>query len=604
MNRAYLLIFTILFIGMISATTTTLSSQTSFNVNKSSSGSFIVSYSIIENVGNPGSNGVSITGNPSVLIYSGSSLSYLANQTTNGTFTMNYLIPSNASGTILNSIVVDGFVLNINFNIQEPIIIESGCRLIELPHTTTFRIKQGETASSTQIKIKVSGQCSDSMSMTVNELTQMAKPMFLQGLSGEVEPGSEFAFSIGLDAMGVSTGTYTNQYVVSGTLGDDIFQKTITLSTIVTVGTSPLTEDTFNSLPQCTLESNMQLNNTYSLVCNYENPNIHITVPYNSFFEGTDVDESEGKFEYKVKPLKVGVTDFFAYFDYNGFNIGSPFKQEVRVSQGNIPLQGTTLNIQFYQEGVKKDIDKLTAGNVNILIKDSNTDSIISDYIPYLNGLKINSSFPINYETNYELIVDSPGYLSKTVNFNVSESPILINITPIKELYVVGDTITISTDVNASLLLNDVIISSPYTFTSSGNHTLKAVKEGYTPTNKTLNVKNSISMISSTPLYEDWKKGKSIQAKLSESTDWIVLKDGVQIASGTGDLASFEMEDYGNYEIKNGDRIIQSKLVQKTSSGFLGSGLGLIYWIIGIVVIGGGYLLFKGKSSSTEVGYG
>ena len=54
----------------------------------------------------------------------------------------------------------------------------------------------------------------------------------------------------------------------------------------------------------------MSLNKTYDLICNNENPNIQIAIPYNDYFTGLDVSESEGKVEYKLTPIKTGVTDF------------------------------------------------------------------------------------------------------------------------------------------------------------------------------------------------------------------------------------------------------------------------------------------------------
>ena len=51
------------------------------------------------------------------------------------------------------SVLVSGIII-----IEEP-ASSTGCRLIELPHTTTYRIKQGDTGMSNQIRIMVSNEC-------------------------------------------------------------------------------------------------------------------------------------------------------------------------------------------------------------------------------------------------------------------------------------------------------------------------------------------------------------------------------------------------------------------------------------------------------------
>ena len=92
--------------------------------------------------------------------------------------------------------------VSINLNVEEE--ITTGCRLIELPHTITFRLKQGETGASGEIKVKASTDCPE-LDFNVIEQTQMNKPMLVQN-KGETDPGKEYSFTIGLDSEGVETG--------------------------------------------------------------------------------------------------------------------------------------------------------------------------------------------------------------------------------------------------------------------------------------------------------------------------------------------------------------------------------------------------------------
>lgn len=439
-----------------------------------------------------------------------------------------------------------------------PPINTTGCRLIVMPYTTNYRIKQGETGSSSQIRIKVSTEC-PTLSMSVIEETLMSKPMYLQGQSGDIQPGQEFSFSIGLDAQDVSTGVYNNRYFVTGTVGNDIYQKEIFLSTTVTIGTSPIDENTFTNLPICTLDSDMSLNTTYSLVCDDTNPVIDIEVPYNEFFRGVGVEESEGRFEYQIKPVKIGNTKFIANFKYKGVPIGSPFQRDVRIMQGSTPIQGTELSLLFYQSGTKKSISSLVPGETNVLVKDSNTDTIVQSFTLYLNGVESNNTFTLESK-DYELIVHSPGYLSKTINFTIKEAE--ITVTGLKDYYNVNEVMNLTTEpTNCSFLLDNSVITLPYTFKTSGTKILKVVKEGYSDFSKNVTIKSLITAMC-TPETDDWKKGKKIICELSNSTEWEVYRGGDLIEKGTGELVEFKIDDYGNWEIREGTNYIKGKYLE------------------------------------------
>lgn len=489
----------------------------------------------------------------------------------------------------------------ISFYVEETSEPEVGCRLIELPHTTTYRIKQGEVGSSSQIKVKVSTEC-PSLSMSVTEETQMSKPMYLQGSSGDVDPGGEFSFTIGLDGEGVSTGTYQNNYIVTGYSGDEIYQKQIFLSTIIAVGTSPIDEDSFSTLPTCNVESDMSLNNSYTLTCNNENPNIQIEVPYNEFFKGISVSESEGKFEYVFQPIKIGNTYLTVLFKYKGVSIGNPFKKEIKILQGSVPLSGTQLEILFYQTGNKKKINDLVSGNVSILVRDNKTQNVVPTFTSYLNGEQVTNNFMISSGNNYELIIDSPGYMTSTLNFTPKESFLQIKLTPDKDFYLINDVINITSNEEAKFLFDNEIISSPYTLTKSGTFLLEAVKEGFKKSNKTIEVRTDTSVRSCSPNSNNWKVGKKIICELSKNSTWEVYSDSTLLESGVGGLVKFKIEEKGLIEIKSEGLAIYNVNVKKSKGDWIKFWNWKYYsgWVLIFFVCGGTYFLLRKNKSKEE----
>lgn len=449
-------------------------------------------------------------------------------------------------GSIPIRVVIESIV------IPEP---EEGCRLIELPHTTNYRIKQGEKSVGSPIKIKVSTECS-TLSMSINEETQMSKPMYLLGQSGDVLPGGEFTFTIGLDGEGAATGVYQNTYLVSGYSGDKVYQKRITLSTIVTIGTNPITNQTFSTLPACTIDSDMNLNSTYNLVCNNENPNIDIDVPYNEYFEGVSLSEADGRFEYKLKPIKIGNTDFLAFFKYKNVIIGAPFRKAIRIFTGGTPLQGTSLLINFYQFGVKKNLEDLANGEVSAIILDESTKNPLQNPSIILNGKQINETFILKSDIPYEMIVSYQGYMAKTLNFTITKkAEITLTMTPSSN-FIAGDSLVLTTTPENTSIFVDGKKESSLIYPSAGTHTIDLIFEGYENKQINITVLESAEIISNST----WKKGLQQSFVLSRNASWAVYysKDEVSyslLINGNGNIISFIPEKKGTYRIDLDGRV-------------------------------------------------
>jgi|GEM_PF-5053496 len=509
---------------------------------------------------------------------------------------INILLNSGISGENVGYITfTSGENIKINITIGSNPISTTGCRLIELPHTTTFRLKTGETSSSGEIKIKASSEC-PSLDFNVIETTQMSKPMYLQS-KGESIPGKEYSFIIGLDATNVQTGTYNQQYIISGSSGDQVYQKTIPITTVVSLGTTPAVNGTFQ-LPECTLNSDMVLNSSYKLVCSQPDKNIEISVPYSEFYSGKSVTETEGGIEYIIQPKKVGITTFIAEFKYKGLSIGDAFLKDLKILPSVGASSGINLDILFYQFSERKDIGTLSTGETTILVKDATSGNLVPSFTAYLNGKNINNTFNLESDKNYELIVDSPNYMSKTINFTVKQGSLSIEIYPNQSSYETNDLINITSNVNnTKFLLNDVLITSPYTLISPGFFKLQAVKEGYTTYERNLTVTSSIRYLTITPTISEWKKGNDVEMLLNENASWGVYLDDVLKYSGTGNMVKFKLEESGTYQVKADDTIILPgvTLEKKSWTGYLKFWNWRYYsgWIVLVVIIGGLYLGYR-----------
>ena len=606
-KKLFIFLLIISLIGVVSAKTTELiPSVSDFQLESGDTKTFTIAYTISDIEGN-GSSLVSIGGYPKYISYSGEKIDYFKGETSTGTINLAINIPSNAkSGVVVNTISLAEGNVDIYLDIKE---IESGCRLIELPHPTSFEIIQGEVIQSDSIRVKVSSEC-PILSMDVSQLKQMSKPMYLQGTSGDFGPGDEFTFSIKLDAVDVSNGPYENTYIVSGNEGNNLYEKRIDLKLQVKTGTSPITNNTFDNMPTCTVPHEINMNNTYKLVCTNENPLIDIEIPYNEFFEGIRVSGNKN-FEYSFKANRIGNTDFMALFKYKGVVVRNPFIQEIRIStSGNSPVSGTSLKFIFYQNGVKKDpLVGLNPAETTIMIIDNKTDSIVQDFFLFLNGITINNTYTFQENQAYELRVSSPGYLDLTTNINVSKNIIDIIINPLREFYNRGDEINITSSLkNVTFTIDDVLVEGLYIIDKTGEIIIKAQKEGYTPSNKNISVQERITLLSCAPIREDWSVGDKVICDIDKNVSWQITIGDELIESGEGTRLEFKITKEGHLRIESGDIYINGFVVEKGSSWYNPLSWGWVkglgwWWVVVILIIGTGiyFLFFRGDGDEDGI---
>jgi len=434
-----------------------------------------------------------------------------------------------------------------------------------------IKIQQGEIKTR-NIQINVPSCYPSYLNLNGVILATEEKPIILGEMSlGQIQPGNSVNIPIEIDAQGVAVGTYqdTLSILAYNSSGNKINLPSVSISVLVSSGITPITNFSLSQLPSCSLSSTiLNLNNTYSLICTKNNPNIFINpIIDSSYLTGMSVDETSTQYVYNFKAKNVGVTNISAKFTYANAEIGEHFSQSVKITNsGTSGVGGTTLDFVFYQLGNSVSIEKLKALETIINLVDNSTRNLVTSRNLYLNGIElINATPTFEIGKTYELRAVAFGYSDKVINFNVSSAQIDVLIEPSKEFYFVGELINLTSSIeNVSYLLDDIIISNPYTFVSDGEFVLKATKDGYLNYEKNITIKPLISYNSLYPAdLTKWKNGDNVIIKLTEGCKWYVYykeeykQDGVNqykepilLSSGTGDEVKFKVGKYGYYEVK------------------------------------------------------
>ena len=459
------------------------------------------------------------------------------------------------------------------------------CRLIELPHTTSFRITQGETGTTQQIKIRASTECPDLIFNSLAPQTQMDKPMYIESM-GESEQGREYIFTVGLDAVDVQTGTYSNSYIVSAFSGDTIYSKTIPLSVTVSSGTAP--DSTFTTLPTCSLSaSEFALNQTYKLICNSISPNIEVqpVIDYD-YIKGIGVSETGDSYEYSFQPIQFGNTEIKARFLFKNAPMGSEYSQEVRILASSGVVQGTSLALKFYPDLYEAKEDE----PITIRAVDNESGNILTNAKIYLDGIEmLNDSLVLKSNKNYEIRASFIGYrdLVETINLN----PKLINFT-IGTEYNLGDSLNFTTDPeDATVTLNGSLISLPFPLNSIGTFEISVSKLGYTTSTQNITVGSHSKIIYSTPI-DSIEKGGEILVEFAENETLIYVDFQadpseaavILVQEFTGKQVSFLTEKEGVYHVYADGEFIQQFSVIK-SDGWWNFYKSPWVWIPAIIIL-------------------
>lgn len=575
--------------------------------------------SVLTSCYNPSNASVSVSQSGSGFTLDTSILNPFANNTIRATFNENA-----NSGTYSGSIDFNDSSASIPIlwiiNSPTP---PSTCSINIFPTTlSNIKVQQGDT-SSRNIQVSVPGCYSSPVTIQGVALSTNQKPIQLGELSvGTLQPGQSANIPISLDATNVAVGSYSDQLslLLYNSSGNQVIVPNTDISVLVTAGISPITNFTSEQLPTCSINpTDIGLNQTATLTCSLPNPNfeVHTDIDY-AYFVGISSQKTSTQYIYTFKSKKTGVTDFVANFIYAGGQIGEPYNQSLRITQGTAS-SGVNLSMIFYQGGASKDAGSLEAADTIIQIVDGLTKYPLESSVLYIGGVPSNKTLNMELGKSYELTATASGYLPLSMTISVSNNTIPITLDPSKTAYNVGDIVNITSSIEGvSFLLDNQIITSPYTFQNSGNFILKAIKEGYANTEMNISVSPNIYLTGLSPS-GDLKKGDSVTMDLNKEVSWIVqfLPENsssnavpMVLSSSTGSRVSFKMDKLGTYKVVSGDFTIWERSLQK-SSGWAG----LQPWIKGVIIIGGLLILIyvvsrllKKKGSSdedlTEVGAG
>jgi hypothetical protein len=420
----------------------------------------------------------------------------------NGTFSgsLNYQC-GNQSSSIPISLFIPNPTQNITSNPSDIIIF---------PTTKTVTVQQGESKTQ-NIMLTVPQSYPRTITIQSVDFNPGTDTITFGDLNlGQVAPGQSIQIPIIFNGKNAQTGTYSTGLTIFALdpIDGRINLPQITLTLQVSVGVSPVTNDTFSTPPTCSLSATtLNPNQTYSFTCSNQNSNIEINPEASDYFEGKSVDISPGIFKYIFIPLKTGDTTFKASFSYKGAPIYSPFHQDVRITNAGSTTPGTDLQFHF-----TPSLDDLQGiGTVLVQILDNKTSSLVINPRLWINSVEINStsdtfSYTFNTDTSYELRAKASGYDDYTKNFLITPKPVSIIINPLSGDS--GTSFNITTNPgNLTLRVNGNEVTNPfYNKLSPGLNVIEASGKGYKTTYINITVQDYIRIISGG---ENFSKGKN-----------------------------------------------------------------------------------------------
>lgn len=542
--------------------------------------------------------------------------SIIISNNSNQTFSISFSAATEGArnGFIYSS---DGLIIPINVTGTSQ-TYSSG--IVIFPTSKVVNIQQGQTKSQ-NIQLIVPSTFSSSITVqSVSFNPDLDVVQFGDLNLGVVTPGQTLNIPLIINAENVQTGTYSTSISILATnTSGQISLPAVNLQVVVSIGVTTTTNETFSVKPSCSLSSlDMGVNGTYNFVCTNVVNNIKIVPSYNEYLEGISAVYTTGQYTYTFRAKKIGTSTFTATYQYEGTPIGESYSKDFKVTpSGNSSVGGVNLAVQFFQNGIERTISSLTSGETTIIALDNSSRNLVSSFKIILNGEELNSS-KVNFEVgkNYSLRISSYGYNDLTFsNLSVSESQLPITLSPLKDFYYVGDQVNITSNENASFLLDGTIILSttPYTFSSAGQFVLKSVKEGYTSSSMNITIKPMVSYNVITPTaFDKWKKGGSVSLKLTEDSSWSVefiavnTSSVIILNSGIGKDITFETKEYGSYEVKAGDKRVLYYSMTKSNFNLFDFSANWGYWVSGGVVILFIFIMIirKKNGDSSEEGFG
>lgn len=429
----------------------------------------------------------------------------------------------------------------------------SSCQLYVNPYTSTYQITQGQSFTGTPIKI-TANNCP---SLSFNSVTPSTGGSFVNIVS-QGQSGQTYTFTLGGDTTGIPTGTYSNSYQISATdTSNNVYttNNPVSVSVIVTQGTSPISNFTASNLPTCSLSSTaLTLNQTYSLTCTNLNPNIQISPQSNLYLQGQGITLTSNAYTYNFIATTLGVTNVTANFLYQNAPVGQPFNQQISITS-NGEQAGVGMDLVFNPD---LSILNTTTSSQTFVIQciDNATNNLVNDCSLYLNGVKeVNNSITLSPGNSYSLRAVASGYnnIVQTINFNpqqinltLSPSPMidgqldLLTVSPADaSVYIDGTSVALDGNGTANLTL------------TGGTHTISALLSGYVPLSQNITVLPQIAIASNTT----WALNTQTVITLNRVANWTInyLKNPSssynQVDAGYGSQILYTPTASGTYEI-------------------------------------------------------
>lgn len=425
---------------------------------------------------------------------------------------------------------------------------------------------------------------------------------------GQISPGNSINIPIVFSGVDAQTGTYQTDLRFSAKDSEGTVPlQSVSLTLQVTQGVTPITEETFNTAPTCSLSNTqLNLNQTYAFTCSNTQANLVVDIPSADWFVGQKVEISSGLYRYDFIPTKFGNYDFKADFKYQGAPIFEPFLSEVRVSSTGSAIPGTVLRFDF-----TPDLDKAVGDeNVSILLVDNKTGSLVPNPRVFVDAQELESSsdtFVYDFEAlkDYELRGVAPGYndIVQTININPSDIEIIIN--PASGTTATNFNITTNPE-NVTLKINGVDQSNPYFGQlPAGIIPIEATMPGYKTAN--LNVTVSGTITANPAGGEVLKKGDQFTITLSKSTNYTMFYqkelnsiERESFLNGSGTIIQFTPDKKGVYIIEADGKHIGTYQTESFKWGNKFLWIPIWAWvIIGVLILIVAVIFVYSKSSSS-----
>lgn len=524
-------------------------------------------------------------------------------------------IPSNSSVQIsvsfLSSAVIGNNFGTIGFSdnaypIPVFLIVNStqltGCQLNPSTVAYTQAIQQGTKTTIPAITFNPT-DCTGTFTLTASSVSIQGGIVTSDGQKpvsiSSITPNS---INLQIDTTGLGT-----QQTYTSSLNVNAFNKlfTIPFNIIVTSGTTPPSNVTSSNTPTCSLSSNiLNLNSSYSLLCSNLQPDVSVVPEVDSdYIIGTGLETSPTQYIWKFQPIKFGVITMKANFFYRNAPIGSPFKQEVKISSQGLLLPGTVLSFLF-----TPSLDKAKSGEeVIIQLVDNNSLSLVTSPEIYINARQLipeGGAFSYKFYSGaeYEIRGRANGYNDLLLNSKLESSIMNLTITPDNADSATQLQIKTS-ETNASIFIDGIKVSNPYNGALiEGVHEITAIKEGFFDITQNITIKKAVSVTLTTT----FKKGDPQIFYLNENASWLVMyqKDSKSgnslIGNGTGSIIQFTPDKNGIYTISSGDKILYKNELKGFSLYDNGKIFGIqwFYALGGVVAL---FIIFRlAKSGSSE----